>query len=119
MSEKKENPTPATPAGRTTKRRTIQGIVVSRSMKTINVLNERRVQHPRYKKYIRRVSKFLAHDEKDEAQIGDKVLLMSCRPLSKRKSWRLVEVLVKAKSAASETAEGSATPASTEKKASN
>ncbi|MEK7484259.1 MAG: 30S ribosomal protein S17 [Planctomycetota bacterium] len=102
MSEKIEKTTPEV---RETKRRTAKGTVVSRSMKTINVSHERRVQHPRYKKYIRRVSKFLAHDEKDEAKIGDIVLLMECRPISKQKSWRLVEILTKAKSMAQETAE--------------
>jgi small subunit ribosomal protein S17 len=79
-------------------RRTLVGTVVSRSMKTINVLNERREQHPKYKKYIRRFTKLLAHDEKNEANIGDKVQVMECRPISKQKSWRLVKVLEKAKS---------------------
>lgn len=82
----------------TSHRRTLVGTVVSRSMKTINVLNERREQHAKYKKYIRRFIKLLAHDEKDEAGIGDKVLIMECRPMSKNKSWRLVKVLEKAKS---------------------
>jgi small subunit ribosomal protein S17 len=107
-------PTPTTSEGRPAKRRTIQGTVVSRSMKTINVSHERRVQHPRYKKYIRRVSKYLAHDEKDEAQIGDKVLLMECRPISKRKNWRLVQILSKAKSLVPENAEATTSPASAE-----
>lgn len=70
------------------------GRVVSDSMqKTITVLVERRVQHPRYKKYIRQRKKFYAHDEKEEAKVGDMVRIMETRPLSKLKRWRLVEIL--------------------------
>jgi len=74
------------------------GIVVSDKMdKTVVVLVERRLKHPIYKKYITRSKKFLAHDEKNECQIGDKVLIMEIRPLSRRKRWRVVEIIEKVK----------------------
>lgn len=99
MSENAENTNTQTPARTTAVRRTAVGTVVSNSMeKSISVMNERKVQHPKYKKYVKCTTKFLAHDEKNEANVGDKVLLMECRPLSKRKSWRLVKVLEKSKS---------------------
>lgn len=79
------------------KRRTISGFVTSDSMnKTITVQTERLVQHPLFKKYVRKWSKCYAHDEKNEASIGDKVKLMECRPLSKMKKWRLLEVVSRA-----------------------
>ncbi len=74
------------------------GIVVSNRMeKSIVVAVPRRIKHPIYKKYINKTTKYIAHDEKNECGIGDTVQLMECRPLSKRKSWRLVKVLEKAK----------------------
>ncbi|MDX2128263.1 MAG: 30S ribosomal protein S17 [Chloroherpetonaceae bacterium] len=74
------------------------GLVVSNKMeKGIVVAIERRVQHPIYKKYFKKTTRIMAHDEKNEAKIGDKVLITECRPLSKRKSWRLVEIVEKAK----------------------
>lgn len=74
----------------------LQGSVVKAAMdKTITVLIERKVKHPLYKKYIRRSTKVHAHDENNQCQPGDVVLIESCRPLSKLKSWRLVEVLNK------------------------
>ncbi len=79
-------------------RRTKIGLVVSNKMqKTITVAVERRVQHTLYKKYYRRTDKFLAHDAESQAQIGDKVRIMECRPLSRRKCWRLVEIVERAK----------------------
>ena len=79
-------------------RRVIQGIVSSgRMAKTITVEIERVFKHPKYKKYIRRHSKIHAHDENNEAAIGDKVELMECRPLSKTKRWRLLRVVERAK----------------------
>lgn len=70
------------------------GRVTSTKMeKTITVLVERRVQHPRYKKYIRRHSKFYAHDERGEAKVGDLVRIAEARPLSKKKRWWLAEVI--------------------------
>lgn len=65
--------------------------------KSIVVAIERRVQHPIYKKYFRKTTTLMTHDEKNEAGIGDTVRIMECRPLSKRKSWRLIEIVEKAK----------------------
>lgn len=77
--------------------RSLQGSVVSSAMdKTITVMVERQVKHPLYKKYIRRSTKFHAHDEKNECGAGDVVKIEACRPISKQKSWRLVEVVTKA-----------------------
>ena len=74
--------------------RSLVGTVVSDRMdKTIVVLVERRIQHPLYKKYIRRSKKFHAHDADHACHIGDTVKIEECRPLSKTKSWRLVNVL--------------------------
>ena len=74
--------------------RTLTGRVVSNKMqKTIAVEIERLVKHPTYGKYIRRTTKLLAHDENSESREGDRVSIAPCRPLSRRKSWRLVEVL--------------------------
>ena len=79
-------------------RKTRVGKVVSDKMdKTVGVAIEDSVQHPLYKKIIKRTVKFKAHDEKNECGIGDKVLIMETRPLSKDKRWRLVEILEKAK----------------------
>src|SRR2546423_15325316 len=70
------------------------GEVVSDKMdKTIVVRVQRRFQHPRYKKVVTAYSKFYAHDEKDEAKVGDRVRIQETRPLSKTKCWRLVEVV--------------------------
>ena len=77
--------------------RSLQGSVVSAAMdKTITVQVERQVKHPLYKKYIRRSTKFHAHDENNECGAGDVVRIEECRPISKHKSWRLVEVVTKA-----------------------
>lgn len=83
---------------RTTRRKTRVGKVVStKMMKSIVVAIERRVPHALYKKYFRRTTKLMAHDEKGEAALGDMVRIMETRPLSKNKRWRLVEVVTKAK----------------------
>ncbi|NTV92541.1 MAG: 30S ribosomal protein S17 [Chlorobiaceae bacterium] len=75
-----------------------QGKVVSDKMdKAIIVVVERRVQHPVYKKYFKKTTRLMAHDENNEAGIGDLVKVVECRPLSKRKSCRLVEIIEKAK----------------------
>lgn len=75
-------------------RRTLRGRVVSDRMdKTITVRVERVFKHPKYKKYIRRHKKYHAHDEENSAHIGDEVEIRECRPLSKIKRWRLVEVV--------------------------
>jgi len=77
--------------------RSVTGKVASnRGDKTIAVVIERRVKHPLYKKYIRRSTRVLAHDEENTCQEGDWVLVEECRPISKRKSWRLVKVLERA-----------------------
>lgn len=78
-------------------RRTLTGQVVSTKMdKTIAVLVERRVEHPIYKKYMRKSTKLLAHDENGECKEGDTVAIEECRPLSKRKAWRLQRVITRA-----------------------
>ncbi len=75
-------------------RKTRIGVVSSDKMdKTIVVKVERLVKHKLYKKFISRISKFKAHDEKNECKIGDKVKIMETRPLSKEKCWRLVEIM--------------------------
>lgn len=74
------------------------GKVVSNKMdKSIVVAIERRVAHPIYKKYFKKTTKLMAHDEKNECSIGDTVKIAETRPLSKNKSWRLVEILEKVK----------------------
>lgn len=81
----------------TSSNRTLQGRVVSDKMdKSVTVMVERQVKHPLYGKFIRRSSKVHAHDENNECGIGDLVIVEQCRPLSKSKNWRLVEVVEKA-----------------------
>ncbi len=82
---------------RSTLKKTKIGTVVSNKMeKSIVVLVNRKVQHPLYKKYITKSTKFMAHDDKNECQVGDRVKIVESRPLSRRKRWRLMEVLEKA-----------------------
>jgi small subunit ribosomal protein S17 len=77
--------------------RTLTGQVVSNKMdKTIAVAIERVVKHPTYGKYVRRTTKLLAHDEKNEAREGDTVSITPCRPLSRHKSWRLLAIVERA-----------------------
>jgi len=79
------------------KRKTLTGVVSSDKMdKTIVVMVNRLIRHPVYKKYIRKRTKVKAHDEKNQCHIGDKVLLVETRPLSKDKRWRVREVLERA-----------------------
>lgn len=79
-------------------RRQRTGRVVSDRMdKTITVAVDRQIKHPIYGKFITKTTKYMAHDEGNEAHVGDKVQIMSTRPLSKRKTWRLVEILERAK----------------------
>jgi small subunit ribosomal protein S17 len=79
-------------------RKTRTGVVTSNKMeKTITVAVERKVKHPIYGKFVKKTTKFHAHDEKNECTIGDTVRIMETRPLSKTKRWRLVEVVEKAK----------------------
>ena len=73
------------------------GVVVSNKMdKSIVILVERKVKHPKYGKFVKKSTKFMAHDEKNEAGMGDTVRIMETRPLSKNKCWRLVEIVEKA-----------------------
>lgn len=77
--------------------RTLSGRVISDKMnQTVSVAIERRVQHPMYGKFIRQTSKVLAHDETNQCRAGDKVTIAECRPISKHKSWRIVDVLERA-----------------------
>jgi small subunit ribosomal protein S17 len=93
MSEATESRIPKTP-----QRRTLKGQVVSDKMdKTIVVAVDRRKRHPLYDKIITRTKKYLAHDGKGEAGIGDLVMIEETRPLSKRKRWRLLKILEKAR----------------------
>lgn len=74
------------------------GRVVSNRMdKTITVLVERRVRHPFYGKYVTKTTKLMAHDDENACSIGDTVRIMETRPLSKKKNWRLLEIVEKAK----------------------
>ena len=74
------------------------GVVTSDKMdKSIVVAVERRVKHPKYGKFVKKTSKFVAHDEKNECNTGDTVRIMETRPLSKLKNWRLEEIVEKAK----------------------
>jgi small subunit ribosomal protein S17 len=97
---------PAAPAPEGKVAKTITGKVVSNKMeKTITVVVERYEPHPRYGKYMRRTTRLLAHDENNESREGDVVAIQECRPLSRRKNFRLVRVI----SRAGQTA-GEATP---------
>jgi len=83
---------------RRNRRKTRIGLVVSNKMdKSIIVAIERKMMHPIYKKYFKKTTKFMAHDQNNVANIGDKVKIMETRPLSARKRWRLVEVIEKVK----------------------
>lgn len=79
-------------------RKTRVGVVTSNKMtKTITVAVERKVKHPIYGKFVKKTTKFHAHDDRNEANIGDVVRIMETRPMSKTKRWRLVEVVEKVK----------------------
>ena len=74
------------------------GLVVSNKMdKSIVVMVERRVKHPIYGKFVHKTSRFMAHDENNDCNIGDTVRILETRPLSKSKNWRLVEIIERAK----------------------
>jgi small subunit ribosomal protein S17 len=74
------------------------GIVTSDKMeKSITVAVERKVKHPKYGKFVKKTTKFTAHDEKNDCGIGDTVRIMETRPISKNKCWRLVEIIERAK----------------------
>ncbi len=79
-------------------RKTVFGVVTSDRMeKTVTVESERRVLHPRFKKYVRATTRYKVHDERREAHVGDKVRIAETRPLSKTKRWRLIEVVARAR----------------------
>jgi len=81
-----------------TQPKTVVGRVTSdRMQKTITVEAERRVMHPRFRKYVRATTRYKAHDEANDAHVGDKVRIMQTRPLSKTKNWRLVEIVERAR----------------------
>jgi small subunit ribosomal protein S17 len=93
MATKEKNET----AGANGNKRTKTGVVVSHKMqKTVVVAVENVVQHGMYQKYIKRTSKFLAHAEKDDVNVGDRVVIEETRPLSKRKRWNVREVIDRA-----------------------
>jgi small subunit ribosomal protein S17 len=79
-------------------RKTRTGVVVKNGMdKSITIAIVRKVAHPIYKKYFKKTTKLMAHDEKNECNIGDVVKIMETRPISKNKNWRLLEIVDKAK----------------------
>jgi len=79
-------------------RKTRTGVVVKNSMqKSITIAIERKVAHPIYKKYFKKTTKLIVHDENNECNVGDVVKIMETRPISKNKNWRLVEIVEKAK----------------------
>lgn len=98
MSTAKNSPAAVVASeGTTASVKSLTGTVVSSKMqKTVAVVVERLVKHPQYGKYVRRTTKLLAHDEGNVSRAGDLVSITECRPYSKRKAWRLVEVLRRA-----------------------
>lgn len=92
MSEVKEAAAEATTGGRTMKGR----VVSNKMQKTVSVAIERVVRHPVVGKYIRRTTKLLAHDEANACREGDIVAIVECRPISRRKSWRVAEIIERA-----------------------
>lgn len=80
------------------RRQTLQGLVVSDKMeKTVTVSVERTVMHPLYKRFVKKTKKFAAHDEENTCRVGDRVVIVATRPLSKRKRWRVQEIVERAK----------------------
>jgi small subunit ribosomal protein S17 len=86
-------PPAATAAARTTRKERVGEVIANKMSKTIIVRVERRFPHPKFKKVITGYRKFYAHDEKNEAKVGDRVRIEETRPLSKTKRWRLVEIV--------------------------
>jgi small subunit ribosomal protein S17 len=79
-------------------RKVREGLVTSNKMeKSIVVSVERKLKHPKYGKFLKRTTKLMVHDEKNECNIGDKVKVMETRPLSKNKCWRLIEIIERVK----------------------
>ena len=84
-------------AERTLRKQRIGVVTSSKMDKSITLIVERKLKHPMYGKFVKKTKKFMAHDEKNECNIGDTVRIMETRPLSKRKRWRVVEVVERAK----------------------
>jgi len=82
--------------GDTASRRAVGRVVSSKMNKSVTVAVERLIKHPVYGKYIRRTTKYVAHDEENACKAGDTVAIVECRPLSKTKAWRVVEVVAAA-----------------------
>jgi len=87
----------ATEEARNLRKERIGRVVSNKMTKTITIAVDRKVKHAIYGKFMNKTTKFMAHDEKNEAGIGDTVRIMETRPLSKNKRWRLVEIIEKAK----------------------
>lgn len=90
---------PTEQAGEKTVRRVVGRVVSDKMDKSVTVAVERLIRHPLYGKYIRRTTKLIAHDEDNSCRTGDTVAISECRPISKRKSWRVVEIVNKARTA--------------------
>src|SRR5215510_8425562 len=84
------------PTAEGTSRRTVGRVVSNKMKKSVTVTVERLVRHPVYGKFIRRTTKIMAHDEDGSCREGDTVAIVECRPISKRKSWKVVEVIERA-----------------------
>ena len=83
--------------GRNLRKQRVGRVVSNKMTKSVTVVVERSVKHPLYGKFMKKSTKLVAHDEKNECGIGDKVRIMETRPMSKTKRWRLVEIIEKAK----------------------
>ena len=97
MNESAAPDTSASSVAKTGTRPMVGRIISDKMNKTVTVLVERRVKHPLYKKYIRRSTKIHAHDETEDCKVGDAVSIVQCRPLSRTKSWRVHEIIARAK----------------------
>ncbi len=97
------------PRGMTKERKGV--VTSSRMQKTVVVSVERIVMHPKYRKFLKRRTKVKAHDEKNECQVGDRVLIVECRPLSREKRWRVSRILGRGVADTEESAASDAQPA--------
>ena len=97
MAESTSTDTTAAAAARGNRKERVGEVISNKMTKTIVVRVERRFAHPRFKKVVTGYKKFYAHDEKNEAKAGDRVLIAETRPLSKLKRWRLVKILARGK----------------------
>ncbi|HEX6993834.1 MAG TPA: 30S ribosomal protein S17 [Gammaproteobacteria bacterium] len=97
MSAAENTPGETTGTGQKTARTVVGRVVSDKMNKSVTVAVERLIKHPVYGKYIRRTTKIMAHDEDNACRTGDTVAIAECRPLSKRKSWRVVEIVSRAR----------------------